>query len=530
MYIHLRSVVHKVFDIWRSPGRFTKNPDMVRLPAGRLLLVYSDNDAHWSQETQVLTILASDDDGRTWFKLSEVDRADLRKGDERLVTPRLSLLGDGRLAVLIDHDDHRNFHLHQKSGNWVYWSSDGGQTWSAHQETGIPGIEPDRMLELPDGRLAIATHVMFPEGQEFADVLSCSEDGGKSWYRAATMAYDGYHRFCEGAVIHLGGSQLACVMRENHSRGIPCFVVFSADSGRTWSSPQMLPFSLHRPYGKLLPDGRVLITGRHMNGPVGTYAWVGDLKAEAGSYAVGGPRSEYAAELTPEALVITNSPGVQGCRYSLLPPQSSRSRVVMEAVLKVASPAGVPAAFMGVSKLGIALQIAADGIRTRSGVEFQKQVDMTRYHRLTIDHQGGWVQVKVDGETVINECIYWDTTTSGDWFSRDNLAGMTWFGELGDAGQSWWQSMRIDVHNPTLLPFQWQWSAASGELPDEYQRRRLIQIHANVMDDNNWPDHGYSSWLTLPDERILLVDYTNLGDPPGKSHLVGVYLDPQDLA
>ena len=78
MYVHPRSVVDKIFDVWRSPGRFTKNPDMVRLPSGRLLLVYSDNDAHWSQETQILTILASDDDGRNWFKLSEVDSADLR--------------------------------------------------------------------------------------------------------------------------------------------------------------------------------------------------------------------------------------------------------------------------------------------------------------------------------------------------------------------------------------------------------------------------------------------------------------------
>ncbi|HEY9077828.1 MAG TPA: sialidase family protein [Anaerolineaceae bacterium] len=529
MYIHPRSLNHKIFDVWRSPGRFTKNPDIVRLPKGRLLLVYSDNDAHWSQENQVLTILASDDDGRIWFKLSEVDRADLRQGDERLVTPRLSLLSDGRLVVLIDHDDNGHFHIQQKPGIWAYWSTDGGRTWSAHQDTGIPGFEPDRMMELPDGRLAVATHVMLPDGQEFADVLSCSEDGGQSWYRAATMAFDGYHRFCEGAIIHLKGGELACVMRENHSRGIPCFVVFSSDSGNTWSPPQMLPFSIHRPYGKQLPDGRVLITGRHMNGPIGTYAWVGDLKAEAGTYAPGGPRSEYHAELSPDTLVITNSPGMQGCRYSLLPPESSRSHVVMDAVVKVEGPAGVPVAFMGISKLGIAVQIASNGIRTRSGVDFQKPVNMTQYHRLTIHHQGGWLQVQVDGETVIHECIYWDTDNQADWFARDNLAGMTWFGETGDEGRSFWKSVRMDIKNRSLLPFSWNWEALSGKLPDDYQRTRMIQLHVNVMKETNWPDHGYSSWLTLPDGRILLVDYTNLNDLPGKSHLVGLYLDSVDL-
>ena len=61
MHIHPRSIAHKVFDIWRSPGRFTKNPDIIDLPTGRLLLIYSDTDAHWSQEDQVLTLLASDD-------------------------------------------------------------------------------------------------------------------------------------------------------------------------------------------------------------------------------------------------------------------------------------------------------------------------------------------------------------------------------------------------------------------------------------------------------------------------------------
>ena len=34
MYRHPRSVVDRVFTIWPGNGRFTKNPDMVRLPEG----------------------------------------------------------------------------------------------------------------------------------------------------------------------------------------------------------------------------------------------------------------------------------------------------------------------------------------------------------------------------------------------------------------------------------------------------------------------------------------------------------------
>ena len=123
IHTHTRSIRHKVYDAWRSPDRFTKNPDIVQLSSGRLLLVYSDNDQHWSQVNQVLTVLASDDLGRTWSHHAVVDQA---------------------------------------------------RTWSEHQETAISGFEPDRMMELPDGSLAVATHVMRGESQEFADILTCS--------------------------------------------------------------------------------------------------------------------------------------------------------------------------------------------------------------------------------------------------------------------------------------------------------------------------------------------------------------------
>ena len=56
----------------------------------------------------------------------------------------------------------------------------------------------------------------------------------------------------------------------------------------------------------------------------------------------------------------------------------------------------------------------------------------------------------------------------------------------------------------------------------------LIQIHAKAPVPEHGPDHGYSSWLVLPDGRIRFVDYTNCGDPVNKSHLVGAYLTAED--
>lgn len=535
MLKHTRSISDKVFEVWRVQGRFTKNPDVIALPSDRLMLIYSDTDSHWSQEDQILTLLASDDRGKTWFKHREIDQSDLRKGDERLVTPRLSRLNDGRLVVLVDHNDEGHFHEEQPSGNWAYWSEDNGDSWSTHQVTGILGFEPDRIINLPDGRLAVASQLMRGDTQEFAVVISCSDDGGKTWYERSTIAHDGYHRFCEGALVLLnGGDELACVMRENHSAGIPSFVAFSQDTGKTWSPPEMLPFAIHRPYAKQLPDGRTLVTGRHVNGGLGTYAWCGDLKTETG-YQIGGPLRKFAAHLRTDALVVENKPEHE-CRYTLLPPESGTSEVLLESTVKVEGPSEEPVAFMVISKLAprrgpAILYIAPEWIAlaTRGGVDNRKPVDMTKFRQLTLHHRRGLLEVHVDGKTLISACVFREELPISD-FQGENLTRRTGFGGFGEAGTSFWKRVSYSVKNPTQPDFGWSWQADDGLWPDDYQRRRMIQIHGNHPDQKPSPDHGYSSWLPLDDGRIFLVDYTNYGDAPGKSHLVGVYIEPEDIA
>jgi hypothetical protein len=103
----------------------------------------------------------------------------------------------------------------------------------------------------------------------------------------------------------------------------------------------------------------------------------------------------------------------------------------------------------------------------------------------------------------------------------------TQFGQTGETGKSYWKSVSWSCRNPTLEDHTWSWSASFGELPDQYQRDRLIQIHGNTPEPG--PDHGYSTWIMLDDGRIFLADYTNFGDVRPTSHLVGVYLEPDDL-
>jgi hypothetical protein len=535
--LHARSYV-----AWKSPGRFTKNPDLVRMPSGRLLFIYSDNDQHWSQETQILTIVASDDDGKTWFKLSEVARADLTKGDERLVTPRLSLLADGRLVALIDHDDFGHFHEDQSLGMWIFWSSDGGKTWTAPHVPEIPGFEPDRVVELPDGRLAVATQVVQRESMEYAEVLCTSSDAGRTWRQDTIMAHDGIHRMCEGGLVvmkdHAGAPMLALIMRENRCSGQPSMVVFSRDAGRSWTAPQVCPFAIHRPYAKQLPDGRVLVTGRHVNGRIGTVAWCGDLVAEAGHHQIGGPRWPKLAKLTEEALVISSDEQKHPCRYTMLPPESNRSEVTLEARVKVSGGLpGKPVAYMSLCKLmtqrggcSPVLGIGEDFICIGDpNADTRRKVDMTRYRTITMHHRGGLLRVLVDGEVLLNDHILPEVAPTGNWWF-DDPSKRTVFGNTWDPGISHWQSVRYEARNPTIPDHAWSWSAKDGLLPDDYQRRRLVYLHG-VPDDatKDELDNGYSSWVVMPDGSIQFVDYSSYGDPPGKAHIVGLRFRPEEI-
>jgi hypothetical protein len=533
----LRSLHHRSIIAWRSPGRFTKNPDLVRLPTGRLVFIYSDNDCHWSQETQILTLVASDDDGATWFKLSEIISADLRKGDERLVTPRLSLLSDGRLVALIDHDDFGHFHEDQPFGMWIFFSTDGGLTWTAPVVPAIPGFEPDRVVELPAGRLAVVTQVLRGASQEFAVLLCTSSDGGRSWATTATIADDGYNRSCEGALVVLdGGAELACVMRENHSSGVPSTISFSRDGGHTWSRAQWAPFAIHRPYAKQLPDGRVLVTGRHVNGQVGAIAWAGDLRREADFHAIGGPRSPELASLADGALRIVNGADKRGCRYSLLPPESSLSEMELEARVKLGGgEAGKPIALMSLCKIynlhrvTPVLYLGTDFIRLGSnGADTQRRVDLTTYRTITLRHRRGHLTVAVDGQVLMNQCIVREEAQLEDWFS-ESPQHRTMFGNSFDTGTSWWQSVRYRHVNRTQPDWSFAWTAASGTFPNHYQRQRHVLLHGNPPGQDQIVDCGYSSWVLMPDGTVQFVDYSSQGDAPGKSHIVGLRFHPSEI-
>lgn len=522
----------KVWDIWHSQGRFTKNPDIIRFPSGRMMLVYCDNDQHWAQVSTRITTLESTDEGKTWGNPRIVASADIQKGDERWVTPRLTRLQSGRLVLICDHDDYHYYHEDRPSGIWIWFSDDEGRTWSEPRLTGVRGIEPGRVTEVSDGSLLMNAHMVYRDNYKLAEHVMRSTDGGLTWKDPAIVAKDEVHNFCEGHILPHSSGALACILRENNHSGYPSYVSFSYDLGHSWSKPKPLPFAGDRPFAGEMPDGRVLITYRNQCGNTGTQAWLGDLFAATEGYAVHAVHYGDEASFEDGMLRLHNRPDAE-TRYIVMPPENLRSNVTLEARLRVDGPAGSPIAMLNIGRLGLTLHVLRDriwcdfrrGNQTNPAhlgmpsIDVRYELDMTIEHTLRIQTLDGRMWVAVDGKPVIHGVMI------REWPLEDTFVGRA----ARNPGDIWLRHINYEAVNDSEPVFTWSWSARSNRCPDQYVLDRILEINPNPPGDDKKPDNGYSSFVQLPGGDIYMVDYSNRGDRRPMGHLYAARFSVADF-
>ena len=211
-----------------------------------------------------MVITTSFDSGRTWTPKKQFYTGPTSAPEDPYYypVPRITHLRDGRLCVALtrapstlrEEDDC-------KARIILCFSSDNGETWDSH-ETTVPGIVPDKMVELESGRWLLATH--WKNGEYLTQFLHWSDDQGKTWHGPVTVAEEKGLNLCEASLLPLGNGEVAAFLRENSSMGYDCKKALSHDGGMTWGELCDFPLSgCHRPVAGFLRDGRIFITYRY---------------------------------------------------------------------------------------------------------------------------------------------------------------------------------------------------------------------------------------------------------------------------
>ena len=257
-------------------------PDVALAPSGKLVCVFSECTHHSDRSYTRIMLATSTDEGKTWSPKRPL--TDPLKGDPKTDPfwncPRISALPDGRLAAVVDRVAGRKNKIGGKQENFLWFSSDEGETWDGPHATPVYGIVPDQLVDLRQGdhagRWILSAHSVLdlPTGLLWSQRCWLSDDQGQTWAGPRNIGNVPGLQLCEATVAEMPGGALVCFMRENSGQGYDCYRSISRDGGMTWELPQRFPIpGCHRPVAGMLASGRVLITHRYMQGGKGWLGW-----------------------------------------------------------------------------------------------------------------------------------------------------------------------------------------------------------------------------------------------------------------
>lgn len=264
------------FPVSRDDAFYHAWPDLALTPSGRLVCVFSECTHHFDRSHTRIVVVTSDDRGRTWSAKKQVTPPLLKKvrTDRHWNCARITQLADGRLVVIVDRvAGEKEGNRKGEQSNWLWFSTDDGETWSEPVATPIIGIVPDQIIEIDRGPYAgrwttCAVTVTGGDNDElWQQRCWYSDDKGLTWHGPSVIAADPSLKLCEGSIISLPEGELVCFLRENSWIGLDGYRAISRDGGKTWGELSNFPLpGCHRPTSGLLQSGNVLITYRFLQG------------------------------------------------------------------------------------------------------------------------------------------------------------------------------------------------------------------------------------------------------------------------
>lgn len=255
------------FVVSRDDSVYEAWPDVVLCDSGRMVCVFSECTHHHNREGARVAIVTSDNRGRTWSQKRYLTEKGTK--DSYFNCARINLLSDGRLVIACDYLSERGETVEALANarNYLWFSSDEGETWSEPVETPLRGICPTGILELQSGRWLLAAHVRSTEHGKLMENIRYSDDKGKTWSDTITLASDPQYNLCEADLCEVEPNVVVAMLRENSAKGYDCLKAISRDGGETWEGVYNVPLpGCHRPTIGFLNDGNMLLTYRYRPG------------------------------------------------------------------------------------------------------------------------------------------------------------------------------------------------------------------------------------------------------------------------